>query len=109
MWKKVNYDFPQNLIINEIKENKQEEYHDMTNKIWSKFLSKDDKIIAVSLDGTSFYIKESEGNYSLTDTQIFPLLLNDCFVNTILGNMTFLNKYRIKVAHFDCKCQNKET
>ena len=108
LWKKVNYEFPQNLIINEIKENEQEEYYDTTNKIWSKFLSKNDKIIAVSLDGKSFYINESAGNYSLTDTEIYPLLINDCYLNTILGKMTFLNKYRIKVAYFDCKCQNKE-
>lgn len=108
-WKKVNYEFPQNLIINEIKENKQEEYYDMTNKIWSKILSKDDKIIAVSLDGKSFYIDELEGNYILTDTQLYPLLLNDCILNTILKEFTFLNKYRITFAHFDCKCQNKET
>lgn len=108
LWKKVNYEFPQNLIINKITENKQEEYYDMTNKIWSKFISKDDKIIAVSLDGKSFYIKESGGNYNLTDTQLYPLLLNDCYLNTILGKITFLNKYRIKVAYFDCKCQNKD-
>jgi hypothetical protein len=75
LWQKVNYEFPQNLIINEITENKQEEYYDMTNKIWSNFISKDDKIIAVSLDGKSFHIKESEGNYNLIDIQLYPLLI----------------------------------
>lgn len=75
--------------------------YDTTNVIWSKILVHEDKVVLVSLNGCTYYLKYTENGAILKKSLLPQIYGNDKIFNTIFASAKFNDKYTITYNEYN--------